>query len=198
MDILNKKIKRKRAFVQDINIREQFRFYTKEWKVNLLKHSNYKCILSGDKDFDIHHIITFSTLLYDFFKNNNIQDYNSLTVEDYYKFKIYHEDKVKAVLLSKKLHRLYHALYLYSDGEVNFKKFVKLYYRGLITGNTKNSYEYYANIIYRYLLNNKTEEIKREKLYKLFNIKADAVRLIFKENMLSKCILTRTKIIIKW
>ena len=45
------------------NIAKFFRGHIQNWKVNSMKNCNYRCILTGSKDFAIHHIISFNIIL---------------------------------------------------------------------------------------------------------------------------------------
>jgi len=95
----------------------------KNWRKDSMKVNGYKCILTGDKDFHIHHLYSFNKILKETIDILNIEIYN--TIGDYTNEEIIkltntflglHEKYGFGVPLSKKLHNLYHsATLLYSD-----------------------------------------------------------------------------------
>lgn len=89
-----------------------------KWKVNSMKKCDYKCVLTGSKDFEIHHLYGVSNIIEDMFKQDN-----SLYKEN---FSEYTEEELSSILdkflkmqnkyplgecVDKKLHVLFHSLY---------------------------------------------------------------------------------------
>lgn len=111
------------------------------WKNESMKSCEYKCILTGDKDFAIHHIYGFNLILcelYEYLESKNIIKSYSLT--DYSKneldniIKIFHEIHSKyplGVCVKKEIHNLFHSIYgSGSNNEEQWNNFIRKYKNG--------------------------------------------------------------------
>ena len=95
----------------------------KNWRKDSLKVNGYKCILTGDKDFHIHHLYSFNKILKETLDVLNIEIHN--TIGDYTNdelikltntFLKLHEKYGFGIPINKKLHNLYHSITLsYGD-----------------------------------------------------------------------------------
>ena len=88
------------------------------WKINSMKNCNYKCVLTGSKDFAIHHLYNFQYILqtflstHDFHVFKNIDEYSNEELDSLLKsFIDYHSTFPLGVCVSKELHRLFHHTY---------------------------------------------------------------------------------------
>lgn len=98
-----------------------FRAHTQHWKAESMKKCDYKCILTGSKDFAIHHIYGFNNILkevYEILDNQNLL--KSTRVEDYSKseldymleiFSEVHNKYPLGICLRKDIHNLFHKIY---------------------------------------------------------------------------------------
>ena len=103
------------------NIAKFFRGHTQSWKVESMKECNYKCILTGSKDFAIHHLIGFNIILDKVFSILETKmDLTSTQTSDYtkeeldYMLKIFNEVHSQfplGVCVRKDIHDLFHKLY---------------------------------------------------------------------------------------
>lgn len=103
------------------NISKLLRGQIWQWKSDSMSNCNYQCILTGSKDFDIHHLIGFNTILKEVFnilsnegklKDDNISSYtkNELNyIIDL--FKECHEKYPLGVCIRKDIHALFHKIY---------------------------------------------------------------------------------------
>lgn len=103
------------------SISKFFRGHISEWKNKSMKSCNYQCILTGSKDFAIHHLYGFNYIVKEvfeilddkhFLKSENIEDYTKDEL-DYMLliFKTIHEKYPIGVCVRKDLHNLFHNIY---------------------------------------------------------------------------------------
>lgn len=103
------------------NISKFFRAHIYDWKENSMKQCNYQCIFTGSKDYAIHHIISFNTILSKFFsyidsknllKSNNLSDYSKEELDNLIKiFNTIHDKYPLGVCVRKDIHNLFHNIY---------------------------------------------------------------------------------------
>lgn len=118
------------------NLNKYLRGNTWEWKSNSMKNCNYQCILTGSKDFVIHHLYSFSSIVNEVLEENNFELKDS--------FSDYTEDELIFILnrfiekqsqyplgvcVRKDLHDLFHREYgtvvtpdMWYDFVENYKK----------------------------------------------------------------------------
>ena len=110
-----------------------------KWKNESMKNCDYKCVLTGSKDFEIHHLYGVSNMIGDLFSQN----------KDLYKenFSDYSNDELSVVLnkfleiqssyplgecVDKKLHTLFHSLYgQYFNTPEQWYRFKEDYLKGI-------------------------------------------------------------------
>lgn len=89
-----------------------------KWKIDSMKSCNYRCIFTGKKDFEIHHLYNVCSILNDIIVENNFTVYDN--------FSDYPDEDLKCILnafikkqteyplgvcISKNIHILFHSLY---------------------------------------------------------------------------------------
>lgn len=88
-----------------------------EWKQESMKVCDYKCVLTGSKDFQIHHLYNFGDIVSILFEKLNIK---SKKIDDYSKkeldyicdeFVKLHNQYPLGVCIRKDIHQLYHKIY---------------------------------------------------------------------------------------
>lgn len=104
------------------NLSKFLRGQLHQWKKESMEACNYACILTGSKEFEIHHIISFNTIVRNFIDmssivvKENFDDYtqdelseiSELFIEEHKKYSL-------GVCVEKKLHMLFHQIY----GDIN-------------------------------------------------------------------------------
>lgn len=98
-----------------------FRGHIQQWKNDSMKACEYKCLFTGSKNFAIHHIYGFNTILkevYEILDNENLL--KSTKIEDYTKeeldyflsiFNDIHSKYPLGVCVRKDIHDLFHNIY---------------------------------------------------------------------------------------
>jgi len=83
------------------------------WRNASEKNCNYECILTGSKDYDVHHLYSFSSIIKDTLEylKIDINDYNSDDIIAIKKEFIKRHEELLGVCLDKKLHILFHQIY---------------------------------------------------------------------------------------
>ncbi len=116
-----------------------------EWKNLSANFCDYKCILTGNRFQNIHHVISFDSILHTALtklgvdKKNKVSEYTS---EDYDLLRNeiirLHSDTLYGACLCKELHELFHKEYTYYNSTINdFIGFIELL--------TQGDYENYLN-----------------------------------------------------
>lgn len=110
-----------------------------KWKLESMEKSNYRCVLTGSKDFEIHHLYGVSNIISDIL--NRYEDYKDKPFDDYSekdlsfileKF-LKEQDKYPlGECIYKKLHVLFHSLYgQYYNTPEQWEQFKKDYKEGI-------------------------------------------------------------------
>ena len=110
-----------------------------QWKKNSMKECNYQCILSGSKDFEIHHLYSVSNIIRDIFKI--YPQYTDLSFDEYNeqdlslilsKFLEIQSNYPLGVCIDKQIHTLFHSMYgQYCNTPKQWYKFYEDYKKGL-------------------------------------------------------------------
>lgn len=93
------------------------RGHIQTWKSESMKKCNYQCVLTGSKDFEIHHMYGFANILNETIEECNIElkDYHEYTQEELNdileKFLNIHDRYPLGVCVRKDIHTLYHSIY---------------------------------------------------------------------------------------
>lgn len=101
------------------------------WKLESMKQCSYQCVITGSKDFEIHHLYSFHSILDEFIDKynipikSNINDYDKDELSEIVKkFNIYHSRYPLGVCLSKDLHILFHYKYGKNNTPEQFQEFL--------------------------------------------------------------------------
>ena len=93
------------------------RGHLQSWKLKSMEICNYQCILTGSKNFEIHHMYGFSSILNETIEKYNIElkEYCEYTLEELEdileKFLKVHNKYPLGVCVRKDIHTLYHSVY---------------------------------------------------------------------------------------
>lgn len=89
-----------------------------QWKKDSMKECNYKCIFTGSKNFQIHHLYGVSNILNDIMTQNNFpiydnfSDYSVHELDEILNAFIIEQNKYPlGVCIEKNIHILFHSLY---------------------------------------------------------------------------------------
>lgn len=132
-------------FRQDIEKRRYedltkfFRGQINQWKKDSLQKCNYQCVLTGDKNFDIHHIVSFNVIMSEFitrydmtlkdcFEDYSLEELNTLAEV----FVKHHNEYPLGVCIDKNLHKTFHKMYGYINNEEQWNTFVEKFNEGKI------------------------------------------------------------------
>lgn len=114
------------------------RAHIQTWKIESMKKCNYQCVLTGSKDFEIHHLYSFSEIVHTVIKENNfpLKQFNEYTHEELKnilkKFQEEHNKTPLGVCIRKDLHKLYHSIYKKGiNTEQQWQKFIQEYNSGI-------------------------------------------------------------------
>lgn len=104
------------------NLNKFLRGQISQWKKRSAEECNFQCVLTGSKNFDIHHIISFNTILKNFMQEYNVilkENFEDYTNEELYNistsFLEYHNQYPVGVCIEKSLHMKFHQMY----GDIN-------------------------------------------------------------------------------
>ena len=120
------------------NMIKFFRGHIQDWKNDSMKNCNYQCVLTGSKDFEIHHLYSINMIakevLEQLEKENKLKtdDIESYTKEELdYILKIFlekHNCYPLGICLRKDIHNLFHKIYgSGGNTEIQLKSFIKDY-----------------------------------------------------------------------
>lgn len=119
------------------DITSYFRKYNSQWKTDSMKLCNYKCVVSGGRFDDIHHLTALNTIVQNAMSNISIdiENFDINNTDDRTKKIIVNailEEQFKygyGVCLSKHIHTQFHNLYGYGENTPEqFYEFVKIFY----------------------------------------------------------------------
>lgn len=124
-----------------VNLIKLFRGKTCMWKSESMKVCNYRCVLTGSDDFEIHHIYSFNLILNETLKR--LDDENILhgdKVSDYSKDELdymisvfiqIHNKYPLGICVRRDVHKLFHQLYgLGGNTESQWNRFVNDFKNG--------------------------------------------------------------------
>jgi hypothetical protein len=109
------------------------------WKKQSMEDCDYKCVFTGSKDFQIHHLYNVSSILNDIFETYNIErkddltEYSNEELDNIVELFIIEQNKYPlGVCISKDIHVLFHSLYgQYRNTPEQWYQFEKDYRSGL-------------------------------------------------------------------
>jgi hypothetical protein len=116
-----------------------FRGRIYQWKKCSMENCNYQCVLTGSKNFAIHHIISFNIIvrnflsIYDITLKDNFDDYSVDELDELSKmFVEYHDTYPLGVCVDKSLHIEFHKMYGDINDEQQWNAFVQKFNEGKI------------------------------------------------------------------
>jgi hypothetical protein len=118
------------------NLNKFLRGNTNSWKTRSMKECNYQCILTGSKDFAIHHLYSFSSIVNEVLEENNFElkdSFSDYTEDELIfilnKFVEKQDQYPNGVCIRKDIHDLFHREYgtvvtpdMWNDFVDNYKK----------------------------------------------------------------------------
>lgn len=120
------------------NMIKFFRGHIQSWKDDSMERCNYQCVLTGSKDFEVHHLYSINMITKETFeqldiegklKTDNIESYSKEELD--YILKIFlekHNEYPLGVCLRKDIHNLFHKIYgSGGNTEIQWKKFINDY-----------------------------------------------------------------------
>ena len=121
------------------NLTKFLRGQISQWKKESVQKCDYKCVLTGSKDFAIHHIISFNIIIKNFISEHdlvlkdNFEDYTENELNDISNlFLKYHNNYPLGVCIEKNLHMKFHQMYGDINDEEQWNKFVDKFNKGEI------------------------------------------------------------------
>lgn len=100
------------------DLRKYLRGNIYQWKQDSMRNCNYQCVLTGSKNFEIHHLYNFNYIVNEFLATHNIPIYPN--INDYSsdqltyivdQFIDFHNQYPLGVCVEKQLHKLFHHHY---------------------------------------------------------------------------------------
>ena len=120
------------------------RGHLQSWKTKSMENCNYQCVLTGSKDFAIHHMYGFANILNETIEEYNIElkEYSEYTIEELEdileKFLEVHDKYPLGVCVRKDIHTLYHSVYSKCvNNEEQWNQFVKEFKDGVYDDRLK-------------------------------------------------------------
>ena len=111
----------KKDYSNYVNLIKLFRAHIYDWKKDSIEKCNYCCILTGSKDFDIHHLYGFNLICDEVFskleelsklKSDNIEDYTKEELDEILEiFQKIHNKYPLGICIRKDIHKLFHKIY---------------------------------------------------------------------------------------
>lgn len=121
------------------NLAKYLRGQISRWKKRSLENCNFQCILTGSKDFAIHHIISFNVIVkkflleYDLNLKENFEDYTNDELLELSKlFVQYHDQYPLGVCIETNLHLKFHSIYGDINNEKQWNDFIQKFNEGKI------------------------------------------------------------------
>lgn len=120
---------------EDISL--YIRRHNEKWKADSMRQCNYKCVLSGERFDDIHHLVSQNSILRDVFLIRGIDadsfDINALNESERLEFlDVFYSEQAKhplGICLTHNIHKQFHDEYGYGDNTpAQFNEFVKRFY----------------------------------------------------------------------
>lgn len=110
-----------KQYAKYVNFNKFFRGHIQDWKNKSMKSCNYQCIITGSKDYVIHHLYGFNLIVQEVFdkmstmnllKTDNLQDYTKEELDVVLQiFDYIHEKYPLGICLSRPIHDLFHKIY---------------------------------------------------------------------------------------
>lgn len=121
------------------NLNKFLRGQINQWKKESVEKCDFQCVLTGSKDFAIHHVISFNTIVknfisqYDVVLKDDFEDYTANELNEISnKFTKYHNNYPLGVCVEKTLHMKFHQMYGDINNEEQWSIFVDKFNKGEI------------------------------------------------------------------
>jgi hypothetical protein len=121
------------------NLTKFLRGQISQWKKESVKKCGYKCVLTGSKDFAIHHVVSFNVIVKNFISEHNIilkdnfEDYTTSELNEISNiFLKHHSSYPLGICIEKKLHMKFHQMYGDINNEEQWNIFVNKFNKGEI------------------------------------------------------------------
>jgi hypothetical protein len=121
------------------NLNKFLRGQIYQWKKQSIENCNFQCVLTGSKNFDIHHIVSFNIIFKNFITEHsiklkdNFEDYTSDELKDLADLFIQYHDKYPlGICVEKNLHMKFHQMYGDINNEEQWNIFVEKFNKGEI------------------------------------------------------------------
>lgn len=119
------------------DISKYLRGQLQTWKTDSMRNCDYQCVLTGSKNFHIHHLYSFNHIVSDFFNSSNyiIKDFNDYTQKELAEitsaFIDEHNKYPLGVCIRKDIHDLFHSIYgRYNNTQEQWERFEEDYKNG--------------------------------------------------------------------
>lgn len=100
------------------SLNKYLRGQIQDWKNQSMKNCDYKCVVTGEKSFQIHHLYPVNQIIQDIFDNHkeleykNLSDYNIDELKKIVElFKLEQDKHPLGVCVREDIHALYHSLF---------------------------------------------------------------------------------------
>lgn len=129
------------------DLSEYIRRNNTEWKDLSMKNCNYKCVVTGNRFDDIHHIYGLNLILNEVLLNLNIEikedmnQYSEIELKNIlYSFRALQAEYPLGVCLCKKIHKLFHFEYGYGNNtQEQWNDFLLKYKNGVYDDKLKTT-----------------------------------------------------------
>ena len=133
----------KKDYSNYINFMKLFRGHIYNWKKESMEKCNYSCIITGSKEFDVHHLYGFNLICNEAFdklskmlllKSDNINDYSKEELDDIIKiFLDVHNSYPLGICIRKDIHEKFHNIYgAGGNTPQQWDMFIKKYIKDII------------------------------------------------------------------
>lgn len=116
-----------------------FRGQIHQWKKSSMESCNFQCVLTGSKNFAIHHVVSFNVIMRDFLSEYNIvlkSSFEDYTIDELNKlaemFIEHHNKYPLGICIDNDLHILFHKMYGDINNEDQWNIFVEKFNEGKI------------------------------------------------------------------
>lgn len=100
------------------SLNKYLRGQIQDWKNQSMESCDYKCVITGEKSFQIHHLYPVNQIIQDLFENHkeieykNLSEYSSNELENIVElFKLEQNKHPLGVCVREDIHNLYHSLF---------------------------------------------------------------------------------------
>lgn len=121
------------------NLNKFLRGQIYQWKKQSMERCNFQCILTGSKNFAIHHIVSFNVIPKNFISECNIKlkdNFEDYTTDELNHitdlFLAYHDKYPLGVCIEKNLHLKFHQMYGDINNEEQWNIFIEKFNKGEI------------------------------------------------------------------